>query len=140
MLTSFAGDIDPSIKYEIKILEKLVRDATKKEKPEVYFIGLSQRKIDLLITHTTLRKARDEKSADFVFIKNVKREFNAVKPTMALDYSSFEKCKDCIGLFTWRNGRPVLLLIEENLIKFHISLPEDYKYFIESKNFTIGKK
>ncbi|WP_029521330.1 hypothetical protein [Persephonella sp. IF05-L8] len=140
VLTAFAVDIDAATKLEIKILEKLVLDITGKKNPLVYFIGLSKKKVNLLTRYSVLKKAKTEASADFVFIKDINKKFYATKPTVALDYSSFKKCENCIGLFTWRNGRPILLLIEENLIKFHISLPEDYKYFIESKNFNIGKK
>ncbi len=140
MLIAFAADIDSAAKLEIKILEKLVLDVTRKKKPLVYFIGVPKKKIHLLTSYSSLKETKTEDKADFVFIQNIKKKFDATKPTMALDYSSFEKCENCIGLFTWRNGRPILLLIEENLLKFHISLPDDYKYFIESKNFNVGKK
>jgi len=136
---SFA-EVDRSTRYEIKILEKLVVDVTKKRHPYVYFDGLSRKKVRLIKRFSTLRETKNIKDADFVFVKNKKKPFKAIKPTLALDFASLKYCRYCIGVFSWKNGRPILILFKENLERFHIVLPEEYKYFIESKSLMIGKK
>ncbi|SNZ07823.1 hypothetical protein SAMN06265182_1038 [Persephonella hydrogeniphila] len=139
-LESFAQEIDRSIKYEIKILERLVIDVTKKRHPSVYTDGLDNRKVYLLQMYSNLRIAPNITEADFVFIKNKKEKYNAIKPTLALDFTSIRNCDLCIGVFSWRNGRPILILFKENLQKYNIKLPKEYRYFIESKKYIIGKK
>ena len=140
VLKGFSQDIDKSVLYEIKILEKLVKDVTKKNRPSVYFYGVKEKKIILVKKHSSLKQADSIKDADFIFLKDRKVVFNADKPTLALDFTSLKNCRFCIGVFSWKNGRPILILFQENLNKFRIVLPKEYKYFIESKMLSIGKK
>ncbi len=140
VLKGVSQEIDRSVKYEMKILEKLVTDITGKRYPRVYFDGVSSQKVTLLVRFTTIKLAEDMQNADFVFIKNKTSKFNAVKPTIALDFVSVKNCSLCIGVFSWRNGRPILILFRENLQKFNIILPKEYKYYIESKKYIVGKK
>jgi len=137
---AYGIDIDRSTRYEIKILEKLVIDITKKKHPAVYFEGLSRKKIRLIKKFSSLHEADNIEDADFVFVKDKKKPFNTEKPTLALDFVSLKYCKYCIGVFSWKNGRPILILFKENLEKFGIVLPEEYKYFIESKSLLLGKR
>ncbi|WP_457625591.1 hypothetical protein [Persephonella sp.] len=137
---SFAQEIDRSIRYEIKILERLVMDITGKTHPSVYTDGLTSRKIYLLQMYSNLRIVSNISEADFVFIKNKNEKYKAVKPTLALDFTSVRNCELCIGVFSWRNGRPILILFKENLQRFRIKLPKEYRYFIESKKYVIGKR
>ncbi|MBK3332106.1 hypothetical protein GWK41_03370 [Persephonella atlantica] len=133
-------EVDKSVLYEIKILEKLVIDVTKKRYPSVYFYGVKKEKIFLINRYSTLRQVYSIEDADFVFLKNRKNPFKADKPTLALDFRSLKNCGFCIGVFSWKNGRPILILFQENLEKFRIVLPEEYRYFIESKMMSIGKR
>lgn len=133
-------EIDRSVRYEMKILERLVIDITGKRFPKVYFDGVSKKKIRMLTRFTTIREINNVSEADFVFIKNKTEKYIPVRPTMALDFISVKNCDLCIGVFTWRNGRPILILFRENLQKFDIVLPKEYKYYIESKKYIIGKK
>ncbi|MDQ7056548.1 MAG: hypothetical protein Q9M89_08920 [Persephonella sp.] len=140
VLKGFPQEIDKSVLYEIKILEKLVIDVTKKRYPSVYFYGVKRERIFLINRYSTLRQAYSIDDADFVFLKNRKNPFKAEKPTLALDFRSLKNCSLCIGVFSWKNGRPILILFQENLNKFRIVLPEEYRYFIESKMINVGKR
>ena len=140
VLKGIAQEIDRSTRYEIKILEKLVVDITRKRHPIVFFDGLNKRKISLLERYSTLRRTNNMSEADFVFVKNKNKPFTAYKPTLALDFTSLKNCNYCIGVFSWKNGRPILILFEENLERFNILLPKEYRYFIESKSMVIGRK
>ncbi|WP_457638551.1 hypothetical protein [Persephonella sp.] len=134
------AEIDRATRYEIRILEKLVIDITGKRHPSVYFDGISRNKIRIIKKYSKLKEAKDGKDADFVFVKNKKKPFNVDKPTLALDFGSLKYCRYCIGVFSWKNGRPMLILFKENLKRFGIHLPEEYRYFIESKSYTVGKR
>jgi hypothetical protein len=90
--------------------------------------------------YSNLRIVSNISEADFVFIKNKNKKYKAVKPTLALDFTSVRNCELCIGVFSWRNGRPILILFKENLQRFRIKLPKEYRYFIESKKYVIGKR
>jgi len=136
----YPQDIDKSLKYEMKILERLVIDITGKKYPKVFFDGVGENKIRMIIRFTTIKMVNNISKADFVFIKNKTRKYNAIKPTIALDFASVKNCDFCIGVFSWRNGRPILILFKENLQKFDIVLPKEYKYYIESKKYIVGKK
>ena len=136
----FSQEIDRSLRYEMKILERLVIDITGKKHPKVYFDGISEKKISMLLRFTTIKMVNDVSKADFVFIKSKTKEFKAIRPTIALDFVSIKNCDLCIGIFSWRNGRPILILFRENLQKFDIILPKEYKYYIESKKNIAGKK
>ncbi len=136
----FSQEIDRSLMYEMKILERLVIDITGKRYPKVYFDGVSEKKVSMLLRFTKIKMVNDMLKADFVFIKNKTKKFNAVRPTIALDFISIKNCDLCIGVFSWRNGRPILILFRENLQRFDIVLPKEYKYYIESKKYIVGKK
>ncbi len=140
VLGAIGQEIDKSVIYEVKILEKLVKDITKKKRPYVYFVGLKRQKVSVILKLSTLRQAVNIDKADFIFLKNRKRKFYAYKPTLALDFSSLRHCKYCIGVFSWKNGRPILILFQENLNKFRIVLPKEYDYFIESRMINVGKR
>ncbi len=140
VLEAVGMEVDKSVIYEIKILDKLVRDITKKKHPSVYFLGVEGKKVSLILKLSALKQATNIEKADFIFLKNRNKKFYAYKPTLALDFGSLKHCRYCVGVFSWKNGRPILILFQENLNKFRIVLPKEYDYFIESRMINVGKR
>ncbi len=130
---SFAGD--RAKEYEVKIIEKLLLDATKSRRVHVYILAPQKEQRELteeIILHSRkLIIVRSPKKADFILVKDLKKEIKLPKPALALDFESIENCPMCIGVFAWKNGRPMLLLYRKRLNMFNIKLPKDYDYFIE---------
>ena len=123
--------------YEVRIIEKLIWDATKKSMPKVYIVAPDKEaetlRKDLIRYARKIKVVVSIDKADFILVKNVKKPIKINKPALALDFSSLEYCPVCIGVFAWKNGRPMLLLYRDKLLFFKIELPDDYKYFIEDK-------
>ncbi len=132
---SFAGD--KAKLYEAEIIEKLIIDATKKDKPGVYIIAPQAEKEaiekELVLYAHKIKIVKTPDKADFLVVKHISRKITIKKPALSLDFYSFEFCPICIGVFAWKNGRPILLLYRDRLRYFKIKLPKDYDYFIEDQ-------
>ncbi|WP_457622455.1 hypothetical protein [Persephonella sp.] len=124
--------------YEIKILSKLVTDVTKRKNPKVYFIGLDREEIRAFKNYTHLKITLSANDADFIFVKNLSSPLKINKPVFSLDFKSLKYCKNCFGVFSWRNGRPMLIIFREVINALKINLPEEYDYFIDSKKYILS--
>ena len=136
--TSLAEHLEVYKMYEIKILSKLVKDVTRIKNPKVYFIGLDREEIKVFKKYTNIKVTLSIKDADFVFVKNLRRPLKINKPVFSLDFKSLKYCKNCCGVFSWRNGRPMLIIFKEVINSLKIHLPEDYDYFIDSKKYILS--
>ncbi|WP_456403135.1 hypothetical protein [Persephonella sp.] len=136
--SAFGEQLEGYKKYEVKILSKLVLDVTKKPKPKVYYIGLDGEDIKILKKSKDLSIVNDIKKADFVFVKNLSKDLKVKKPVFSLDFKSLKYCSSCFGVFSWRNGRPMLIIFEEAIKSMGIKLPEEYDYFIDSKKYLVS--
>ena len=134
----YGSPVEEYRKYEIRILTKLVKDVTKKNSPTVYFIGTDIKDIKLFKELSPLKVVKEIKNADFIFVKNLKKKIKLNKPTFALDFDSLKYCPDCFGIFSWRNGRPMLIIFKEIIHGSQITLPEEYKYFIDSRKYVLN--
>jgi len=122
------------LKYEIEIIEKLIKDTTKKEKPYVYiFCPKNNLKKHFKHLSSSLRITEIIDKADFIVVKNLAVLLDEKKPALALDFHSLKYCPYCIGIFSWRNGRPMLIIFKEEIARFNIELPPEYNYFIDSR-------
>ena len=121
------------LKYEIKILEKLIRDTTRKERPSVYIFCPKNTLKKHFNRFSSLRISESTNKADFIIVKNLTVPLNEKKPALALDFRSLKYCPYCIGIFSWKNGRPMLIIFKEVITEFNIKLPSEYNYFIDSR-------
>ena len=133
---SYAHEHSLADQYEATIIERLIVDSTKKENPYIYIYSedrekkeLFKEKIKKFAKH--LKITSKLYKADFVIVLNLNRKKDFKKPSLALDFSALENCPSCIGVFSWKNGRPNLVLFKEKLIQMTIRLPKEYSYFIE---------
>ncbi len=136
--TSYGEQIEVYKLYEIKILSKLVTDVTKIKNPKVYFIGLDREEIKAFKKYTPIKTTYSVEDADFIFVKNLSRPLKINKPVFSLDFKSLKYCKNCFGVFSWRNGRPMLIIFKEVINSLKIHLPKEYDYFIDSKKYILS--
>ncbi len=122
------------IKLEIKILEKISKDITDKNKINVYLIDYNPR---LLIRYSTsFVLVKDCGKADIIIAKtNSKEDLKMCHnvPGIALNYSLLKENKIFIGALFWYKGRPNLVFIKSRLERFKIDLPESYSRYIEEQ-------
>lgn len=126
VISSFAED--GAVKYEVKIIEKIVIDITGKENPKVCTVNYPSVYIQNYSSNLILTNCNQ---ADIV-ISSSNRELNYNKPTIEVGTPQINN-PNVIGLIFWRKGRPQIIFIEKNLKKFDIQLPEEYKKYIIKK-------
>ncbi|WP_457627416.1 hypothetical protein [Persephonella sp.] len=131
-LTAFA-QVTKERLIEIRIIEKLSRDITGKDSPRIFVAGKGQEITRELAEYSSLVIVKDLEKADFVLLITESPEKPLTVPVFALGYLTFKNCDFCIGGLYWRKGRPQLILFEEKLEKFKISLPEEYRFYIISE-------
>ena len=136
---ALGGGIEDIKKYEVQVLSKLVQDIVKEKHPRVYFIGVKPSEIKAFRRYTNIVVVNDPKEADFVFVRNLEKPLNIKKPAFALDTKSIKYCRYCIGVFTWKNGRPMLVIFKEAVSSMNIHLPKDYEYFMDSKKYVLSR-
>ena len=133
---SLAYEFTLADQYEISIIERLIIDSVKKKNPYVYVYSENKNKKKFF--YQKIKKfAKNIKltsklyKADFIIVLDVKKRKISQKPALALNFEAMKYCLSCVGVFSWKNGRPNLILFENKLEKFMIKLPKEYSYFIE---------
>lgn len=132
LLFGLAKAEDLSIRYEVKLIEKIAIDITKKDFPKVCVNGYPVNEIkeyssNLIITNCN--------NADIIIavadsIPDIK------KPVIVIGYTDFKRYDNIIGSIFWRKGRPQIIFLERNLKEFDINLPQEYKKYIIKKELV----
>jgi len=131
-------DFSDERELEIKILEKIFTDITKKKRVRVVILGNKSEYFSEGIRKYSkrLRESRSCKKADIVFLAGVYRGKLPKGCGGKILFSSRKKDillrENCVGAFYWKKGRPNILFIRERLRKKKIKLPPEYNRFIES--------
>ncbi|WP_457641534.1 hypothetical protein [Persephonella sp.] len=113
---------------EIKILEKIATDITKKEKVKVYLVGYPE---NLVISYSKKLKTTDTcKNSDVIILKEKSEIPCKGKIILTTNYYLLLNYPDAVGAFYWKKGRPHLVFIKERLERKNIKLPPDYDKFI----------
>ena len=123
------------IQLEVKILEKISVDISKKDKVNVFVLGYNPK---YLKRYSKVFKVVQECSvADIIIAKenddNVLSQCPKNIPGIALNYVLLKEDEIFIGALFWYKGRPNLVFIKSRLEKFHIRLPKSYSKFIEER-------
>ena len=123
--------------FEAKILESVILPLTENKK--VCVKGNNKQriyeKIDVLKLSKKLKLVRNCKEADLILIVRLNPENTKFeKPTFALDYYSLRNCKNCIGGFFWRRGRPQIIIFSDMLKDIKKSIPSYLKKYALPKN------
>ena len=133
---SSAHDLTLADRYEISIIERLIIDSVQKENPYVYVYSENENEEEIF--KQKLKKfAKNIKltsklyKADFIIVLDMKKRKDFKKPALALDFEAIKYCLSCVGIFSWKNGRPNLILFKKKLEKLMIKLPKEYSYLIE---------
>lgn len=122
---------ETSVKYEVKIIERIVLDITGKITPRVCVVDYPAVNIQRFANSLIVTSCSQ---ADIV-VSSTDRLTGLDKPIIVVGtYPT--KDEDIIGAIFWKKGRPQIILIEKNIKKFEITLPEDYKKFLIRKNYT----
>lgn len=116
---------DMSIRYEAKIIERIVLDITGKVNPKVCAVEYPNVYIQRFANSLTVVPCNQ---AD-VIISSTDRFTGFGKPVIIIGTYPV-KNEDIIGAIFWKKGRPQIILIEKNIRKFDIIIPEDYKKFL----------
>lgn len=123
--------VETSVKYEVKIIERMVLDITGRANPRVCVVDYPAVNIQRFANSLIITSCSQ---ADVV-ISSTDRLAVLEKPVIVVGtYPA--KDEDIIGAIFWKKGRPQIILIEKNIKKFDITLPEDYKKFLIRKNYT----
>ena len=123
---------------EVRILEKIFSDITKKKEVRVVILGSKRDYFSKNISTYSkrLKESRSCRKADIVFLAGVYRGKLPKGCGGKILFSSRRKDiflrEDCVGAFFWKKGRPNILFIRERLRKKKIELPPEYNRFIES--------
>ncbi len=133
---SYANHSELAEEYEISIIEKLIIDSISKRNPYVYIYSEDKEKKEkfknkLKKFSKSLKTTSSLYKADFIIVLVLSKKKDFKKPALALDFKSLKYCLSCIGVFSWKNGRPNLILFKEKLDMLRIKLPQEYSYFIE---------
>lgn len=122
---------ETSVKYEVKIIERIVLDITGRVSPRVCVVDYPAVNIQRFANSLIITSCSQ---ADVV-ISSTDRLAGLDKPVIVVGtYPA--KDEGIIGAIFWKKGRPQIILIEKNIKKFEITLPEDYKKFLIRKNYT----
>lgn len=122
---------DGSVKYEVKIIERLVLDITSKPNPKVCVVEYPSSYIQQYAPSLTVTNCNQ---ADIV-ISSSDKDLSYNKPVLVVGFP-YIKDGDIIGAIFWRKGRPQIILIEKNIQKFDINLPQEYRKYIIKKEFS----
>ncbi len=123
---------------EIKILEKIFTDITRKKSVRVIILGNKSDYFSEGIRRYAerLKEAKSCDKADIVFLAGVYRGKLPKGCGGKILFSSRKKDillrENCVGAFYWKKGRPNILFIRERLLRKRIKLPPEYNRFIES--------
>jgi len=130
---------------EIKILEKIFADITRKKQVRVVILGNKSTYFSEGIRRYArrLKETKTCKKADVVFLAGVYRGKLPGECGGKILFSSRRKDillrENCVGAFYWKKGRPNILFIRERLRKKGIKLPPEYNRFIESLGGRLPK-
>ncbi len=120
---------------EVKILEKISVDITKKKPAKVFVIGYDKNYIKKYAKKLIV--VDDCNKADIIIAKEEKDIiFSSCKkkiPGIALRYSLLKENKNFIGALFWYKGRPNLVFVSFRLKQFQIKLPKSYSKYIEEQ-------
>lgn len=120
-----ANTEEVSVRYEVKIIERIVLDITNKPNPKVCVIEYP---LSYIYKFATSLQITSCNQADVV-VSSTDKYISQDKPIILVGFFP-TKDDDIIGAIFWRKGRPQIIFIERNIKKFHINLPEDYKKFL----------
>lgn len=126
---------DGSIRYEVKIIEKIVVDIAKKSNPKVCVVDYPASNIQQYSSVLVLTNCSQ---ADII-ISSSEKVNDHNKPIILIGSQNFGD-GDVIGSIFWRKGRPQIIFIEKNIKKFDIQLPEEYRKYILRKESLINAK
>ncbi|MEZ0323515.1 MAG: hypothetical protein ABWJ98_04300 [Hydrogenothermaceae bacterium] len=116
-----------ALKYEIKLIEKIVRDITGKDFPNVCVVNYP---VDRIREYSNNLVISSCNQADMV-IAGTDEVSSFNKPVLLVGSAEFKKKNYIIGAIFWRKGRPQIMFIEKNLKYFNIELPPEYRrYYI----------
>ncbi len=123
------------IQLEVKILEKISIDISKKDKVNVFVLGYNPK---YLRKYSKVFKiVQDCSIADIIIAKenddNILAQCPRNVPGIALNYALLKEDEIFIGALFWYKGRPNLVFIKSRLEKFRINLPKSYSKFIEER-------
>ncbi len=126
---------DPA-ELEVRIIEKIFKDLTKRESVRIYILGDGKEEVkDKIEKYSEFLKIADVCSkADIVLLTGKARMPRACKDkiSFALGRDLLFKLDSCVGAFYWKKGRPNILFLKERLRERMIKLPPEYGKYIES--------
>lgn len=122
---------EASTRYEVKIIERIVLDITGKLNPKVCVIEYPASFIQKFASNLTVTSCNQ---AD-VIISSTDRLGGLEKPVILVGTYPV-KDENVVGAIFWKKGRPQIILIEKNIKRFEITIPEDYKKFLIKRSNT----
>ncbi len=136
LISTVAYGVEPG-ELEVKILERVFGDLTGKRRVKIFIVGSERDRFVKNIERFSvkIRTVDSCKDADLVFIAGKGKEFPEGcrgRLTFSTSREDILLVEECVGAFYWKKGRPHILLIKEKLQERGISLPDEYKRFIES--------
>ncbi|MCF6173738.1 MAG: hypothetical protein L3J44_08175 [Campylobacteraceae bacterium] len=118
---SFAGINGKEIKFEAKLIDKIVEILFKKEKLYVYVYGNEAEKV--IVYSKVLVKTKNIEKADFILAStkiNSNTKFkNSKKPIIGMKYFLL-KDENVIGAIFWHKGRPNIVFIRKRFFVLKI--------------------
>lgn len=118
-----------NIDIEIKIINKISTALTNKE---LIFVHTdSKEHLNLIFKSKKLRYASTCEEANLIITNN--KEFKKCKDKTLIfttDYLSYKSLPDAVGALFYQKGRPTIVFRKTILDKYKISLPEEFKKFI----------
>lgn len=120
-----------AVKYEVKLIEKIVMDITEKSYPKICTVNYP---VDRIREYSTNLVISSCKQADIVIAGTDEVE-SFDKPILLVGVTEIKDRKDVIGAIFWKKGRPQIILIDKNLKRFDIQLPGEYRKYIIKKDY-----
>ena len=120
------------MQYELKIYATLLHNIfPKKQSIKVWSDDAKKEK--MLATLSGIKIVKNIKNANILIVKK-SRKLPKKKLIFAINYLIFKYYeKDAIGGFYWKEGRPNILFLQQNLAKHHIKLPKEFNEFVENR-------
>ena len=120
------------MQYELKIYATLLHNLFPK-KQSIKVWSDDAKKEDMLSIISGVKIVKNIKNADILIVEKDKK-LPQKKLIFAINYLIFKYYeKDAIGGFYWKEGRPNILFLRQNLAKHHIKLPSEFNEFMENR-------
>ncbi len=121
----FASPLD----IEKQICKRIVHGAFQ-EKTSIK-VWSDVKKCHNILTDSSIIFVKTPQEADILVVSH-EENILANKPIFVRKYYLLKKYKErAIGGFYWQKGRPNIIFIKKNLKKFSISIPDEFKKYIE---------